>query len=88
MPKDPARMTEVQKDRRYCIPCRTTGTHTSLDHRRCDTKRKQFQTKIKTARENRKSEDTANKRNIELIKQTLEISKTDIWPVLTRNNEQ
>ena len=81
-------MTQTQKVKRYCIPCNTYGTHTSLDHRNCKTKRTQIQNKIKLARENRKTEETSNKRNLELIKQTLEISNHNVWPELTRNNEQ
>ena len=88
LPKDVTRMTREQKDRRYCIPCRKEGNHTSLDHRKCDEKRKLVMEKIKTARVNRKQEESTNKRDIELIKQTLKISNTDIWPALTRNPQQ
>ena len=87
IPKDINRMSEEQKAQRYCIPCQSIGDHTSLDHRFCKTKRKFIEENIKTARENKKIEDATNKRDIELIKRTLEITTTDTWPALAHNFE-
>ena len=40
MPRDFERMSEQDKENRYCIPCETRGNHTSLDHRQCPEKRR------------------------------------------------
>ena len=81
-------MTSEQKQRRHCIPCNSDGDHTSLDHRLCPIKRNLVQSKIREARENRQREQDENKKDMELIKKTIEISTTDTWPALQQNQRQ
>ena len=88
LPRDPANMSQEQKESRHCIPCNSRGNHTSLDHRYCPEKRKIVQERIKTARELRNIEDDNQKRDTDLIKKTLELSNTNAWPALQRNQEQ
>ena len=88
IPKDIAHMTEEHKSNRHCIPCGQYGDHTSLDHRSCPEKIKVVQQKIKAARNERNKEENDNKRDSELIKNTLEISNTNAWPVLQENKGQ
>ena len=88
MPKDIDRMTERDKENRYCIPCDARGNHTSLDHRQCPEKRRLVQEKIKAARDKRKSEETEERRDTNLIKKTLEIANTNAWPALQNSQEQ
>ena len=73
MSKDVERMTERDKDNRYCIPCQTRGDHTSLDHKQCPEKRRLVQEKIKAARDKRRAEETEDKRDTNLIQKTLEM---------------
>ena len=88
MPKDIDRMTERDKENRYCIPCDARGNHTSLDHRQCPEKRRLVQEKIKTARDKRKAEEIEDRRDTNLIQKTLEIVNTNAWPALQNSKEQ
>ena len=81
-------MTHDDKERRHCIPCRTYGDHTSLDHRHCPSKRRIVQERLKIARETRKKGDEENKRDTELIKKTMEISGIEAWPALQTYQHQ
>ena len=88
LPKSHADMSQDQKNVRHCIPCGSTGDHTSLDHRSCPTKRKIVQDRIKDARAKRNQEEIATKRDRDLIQQTLELSNNEAWPALRQNQEQ
>ena len=88
IPKDIHGMSTEQKAQRFCIPCQSRGDHTSLDHRFCSEKRKIIHTKIKDMREIKNSSETNNKRDINLIKKTLEISNTHIWPSLQASQQE
>jgi len=88
MPKDTERMTERDKQNRFCIPCDARGDHTSLDHRQCPEKRRLVQEKIKAARDRKKAEETEDKRDTNLIQKTLEIANTNAWPALQNSQEQ
>ena len=88
IPKNIDKMTSEQKQRRHCIPCNSDGDHTSIDHRLCPIKRNLVQSKIREARENRQREQDENKKDMELIKKTIEISTTDAWPALQQNQKQ
>ena len=88
LPKNHNDMDHEQKENRYCIPCRTYGDHTSLDHRYCPSKRRIVQERISEAREKRKSEEDNSKRDSELIKKTIEISSTETWPALHKYQQQ
>jgi len=78
-------MTPEQKKQRYCIPCQSRGDHTSLDHRYCPEKRKIIQERVKTAREDRITAESANERDTKLIKKTIELANTEAWPSLHKN---
>ena len=78
-------MTPEQKQQRYCIPCQLRGDHTSLDHRYCPEKRKIIQERVKTARENKKTEESSNDKDTKLIKKTIELANTEAWPSLHKN---
>ena len=88
IPKNTEQMSEEHKTQRYCIPCHTRGDHTSLDHRFCATKKKILYDKIKSLRENKKTEENADKWDIDLIKKTLDISNTQAWPALHKYQHQ
>ena len=88
MPKDFDRMSEHDKQNRYCIPCETRGNHTSLDHRQCPEKRRLVQEKIKAARDKRKNEESEDKRDTNLIQKTLEMASSNAWPALQNSQEQ
>ena len=88
LPKSHTDMSSEQKAARFCIPCGTSGNHTSLDHRFCPEKRKIVNARIKSAREERMQTETATQRETTLIKKTLELSNTDAWPALRINQEQ
>ena len=88
LPKNSSDMTPEQRAARYCVPCGSTGNHTSLDHRYCPQKRSIVQNRIKLAREERARNEAANERDSNLIKKTLELSNTDAWPALRENQEQ
>ena len=81
-------MSQDQKNARHCIPCGSTGDHTSLDHHSCPTKRKIVQGRIKDARAKRNQEEIATKRDRDLIQQTIELSNNEAWPALRQNKEQ
>ena len=38
IPRNNEDMTEIDKQARYCVPCRERGNHTSLEHSRCSKK--------------------------------------------------
>ena len=88
LPKDADRMTEREKESRFCIPCDARGGHTSLDHRQCPEKRKLVQEKIKAARDKKKVEETEDKRDTNLIQKTLELANTNAWPALQNFHQQ
>ena len=88
IPKDTDRMNERDRANRFCIPCDARGDHTSLDHRQCPTKRRLVQEKINAARDKRKSEETEERRDTNLIQKTLEIANTNAWPALQNSQEQ
>ena len=88
MPKDIDSMTDRDRDNRFCIPCNARGDHTSLDHRQCPEKRRLVQEKIRAARDKRKSDETEEKRDTNLIQKTLEIANTNAWPALQTSQEQ
>ena len=88
IPKDFERMSERDKENRYCIPCETKGNHTSLDHKQCPEKRRLVQEKIRAARDKRKAEETEDRRDTNLIQKTLEIANANAWPALHNSQEQ
>ena len=88
LPKETERMTQREKESRYCIPCDARGDHTSLDHRQCPEKRRLVQEKIKAARDKKKVEDNEEKRDTILIQKTLELANTNAWPALQNFQEQ
>ena len=88
IPKNIDQMSEEHNSQRHCIPCQTKGDHTSLDHQFCTTKKTILNEKIKSLREKRKAEENSDKRDIDLIKKTLEISNTKTWPALHKYQHQ
>ena len=88
IPKDFNIMTPEQKRQQYCVPCQKRGDHTSLDHKYCPEKRKIIQDRVKKARENRKNEEDTRNRDSQLIKETLELANTELWPTLQQNLAQ
>ena len=88
IPRDFERMSEQDKENRYCIPCETRGNHTSLDHKQCPEKRRLVQEKINAARDKRKTEESEDKRDTNLIQKTLEMANSNAWPALQDSQEQ
>ena len=71
-------MTDEQREARYCIPCDTQGSHTSMDHTACPKKREIIRERARVVRLKR-NEDLANKKDTELIN-ILEYTDTKEWP--------
>ena len=83
IPKDLTDMTQRQKEKRFCIPCDQRGTHTSLDHSQCPTKREIIQKRIRAARAERTNQNKSEERDLNLIKSVIDFQQ-DAWPELSQ----
>ena len=88
IPKRFEDMSERHKALRYCVPCGTTGSHSSLDHTRCPTKRKIRLDRVREIREKRQDEIKDKKRDLHLIKSVFDYSNTEAWPLPQGNTQQ
>ena len=85
IPKKSTELTESDKLARYCAACGKHTDHTSLDHRSCPKKKEELREKARIAREKRLHAKEGDKRDMELIKRTIDISNTREWPEIQTN---
>ena len=87
IPKNHNEMTIQQKAKLFCVPCNTTGDHSSLDHRACPTKRKIVQERIKESRKQRDEEDQKLEKEKQTMKKAFEYVSNEFpqLPQVMRN---
>ena len=78
-------MSARDKSKRYCIPCKSRGDHTSLDHTACPKQREIIRERARIAREAIKQQQALTQRDRELIQNVLNLQNTDSWPKITSN---
>ena len=85
IPKNMNEMSIRDKSKRYCIPCKSRGDHTSLDHTACPKQREIIRERARIAREAIKQQQALTQRDRELIQNVLNLQNTDSWPKITSN---
>ena len=88
IPRTIDKMTPNHKAMRYCIPCNTTGNHTSLDHSLCPKKKEIIQERIRAGREMREIHMQSVDKDINLIKNVIDQTFNETQSNLTLNKQQ
>ena len=87
IPRNFDEMTSDHKAMRYCVPCNTTGDHTSLDHSLCPTKKEILRERIRVNRELRHDQIQSIDKDLNIFKNLIDQTFSDTQPNLTLNKQ-
>ena len=88
IPADPRKQTEAHKRLKFCATCNKKTDHTTLDHRQCPKKRDKIRERARLAREKSLEIQELQKRDVELIQQTINLTDKSNWPELNETQQQ
>ena len=86
IPKYVNYMNNQQKEARYCAACKSTASHTTLDHRACPKKRNILRERARVEREKRISKKESSNKEVELIRKAFNIYNEE-WPLPQIGNQ-
>ena len=81
-------MTTEHKAMRHCVPCNTTGDHTSLDHSMCPKKREIIKERIRINRVKREDQIQSVDKDIHIFKDLIDQTFSNTQPTVTMNEQQ
>ena len=87
IPRNLEQMNERHRAARFCIPCGTQGSHTSIDHAQCPKKREIVRERVKIARTRMQENEVENERDCQLIRKVFDFTNNEAWPRIGANSQ-